>query len=122
MTFKQRIPYYLIGLFFGIILVIFFLDKKSAEFDYLPNSRVLKSIRKKPLVYSSEALLVLNSKKIDSLKISKILNNGNVDIWNKLKIDSCMQYNIQGRSNLKNVLLTVKRCDSIAFIEKISID
>jgi len=122
MTFKQRIPYYLIGLFFGIILVIFFLDKKSAEFDYLPNSRVLKSIRKKPLIYSPEALLVLNSKKIDSLKVSKVLKNGNVDIWNKLKLDSCMQYNIQGRANLKNVMLTVKRCDSIAFIEKIIIE
>lgn len=122
MTVKQRLPYYLIGLFFGIVMVVFFLDKKSAEFDYLPNARVLKSIRRKPQVFSSEALKVLNSNKIDSLSVYQILKNGNVDIWNKIKSDSCFQYNIQGRDSLKHIMLTVKRCDSIAFIEKITID
>lgn len=122
MTVKQRLPYYLIGLFFGIVMVLFFLDKKSAEFDYLPNSRVLKSIRRKPQVFSSEALQVLNSNKIDSLSVYQILKNGNVDIWNKIKSDSCFQYNIKGRDSLKNIMLTVKRCDSIAFIEKIIIE
>lgn len=122
MTVKQRLPYYLIGLFFGIVMVFFFLDKKSAEFDYLPNARVLKSIRRKPQVFSSEALQVLYSNKIDSSRVSQILKNGNVDIWNKIKLDSCFQYNIQGRDSLKNIMLTVKRCDSIAFIEKITVD
>ena len=122
MTVKQRLPYYLIGLFFGIIVVFFFLDKKSAEFDYLPNSRVLKSIRRKPQIFSSEALLILRSKKIDSSIVTQILKNGDVDIWNKLKLDTCMQYNIQGQKNLKNITITVKRCDSIAFIEKIIIE
>ncbi|PKP13239.1 MAG: hypothetical protein CVU08_06325 [Bacteroidetes bacterium HGW-Bacteroidetes-3] len=122
MTVKQRLPYYLIGLFFGIVMVVFFLDKKSAEFDYLPNARVLKSIRRKPQIFSSEALKVLHSNKTDSLSIYQILKNGNVDIWNKIKLDSCFQYNIQGRDSLKNIILTVKRCDSIAFIEKITIE
>lgn len=122
MTVKQRLPYYLIGLFFGIIMVVFFLDKKSAEFDYLPNARVLKSIRRKAQVFSPEALKVLNSNKIDSLSVYQILKNGNVDIWNKIKLDTCFQYNIQGKDSLKNILLTVKRCDSVAFIEKITIE
>lgn len=122
MTVKQRLPYYLIGLFFGIVMVVFFLDKKSAEFDYLPNARVLKSIRRKPQIFSPEALKILNSNKIDSLSIYQILKNGNVDIWNKIKLDTCFQYNIQGKDSLKNILLTVKRCDSIAFIEKITIE
>ncbi|MFK5957818.1 MAG: DUF4258 domain-containing protein [Lutibacter sp.] len=119
MNFKQRIPYYLIGLIFGIILVIFFLDKKSAEFDYLPNSRVLKSIRRKPQIYSSQVLSLFQSNKVDSLKVATILKNGDVDIWNKIKQDTCMTYTIQGKDSLKNLYLTVKRCDSIAYIQKI---
>jgi len=122
MTVKQRLPYYFIGFFLGIIIVYFILDKKNVEFDYLPNARVLKSIRRKPQVFSPEVLQIIHSKKVDSLTINQILKNGNVDIWNKLKLDTCMQYNIQGRKNLKNITLTVKRCDSIAFIEKIVIE
>ncbi|AMC10034.1 hypothetical protein Lupro_01630 [Lutibacter profundi] len=122
MTVKQRLPYYIIGFFLGIMLVYFFLNKKNVEFDYLPNARVLKSIRRKPQIFSPEVLQIIHSKKIDSSTINQILKNGNVDIWNKLKLDSCMQYNIQGRNNLKNIMLTVKRCDSVAFIEKITVE
>ena len=122
MTVKQRLPYYFMGFFFGILIVYFFLDKKNVEFDYLPNARVLKSIRRKPQILSPEVLQIMRSKKVDSLTINQILKDGNVDIWNKLKLDTCMQYNIQGRKNLKNIMLTVKRCDSIAFIEKITVE
>ncbi|WP_457611010.1 hypothetical protein [Lutibacter sp.] len=122
MTVKQRLPYYFMGFFFGILIVYFFLNKKKVEFDYLPNARVLKSIRRKPQIFSPEVLQIIHSKKVDSSTINQILKDGNVDIWNKLKLDTCMQYNIQGRKNLKNIMLTVKRCDSIAFIEKITVE
>ncbi|MCF6181341.1 hypothetical protein [Lutibacter sp.] len=121
MTVKQRLPYYLVGLFFGIVIVVFFLNKKKVEFDYLPNARVLKSIRNKPIVFSPEVILLLDSNKIDSVSIAQILKDGDVDIWNKVKLDSCIKYNIQGEDSLKNITLSVKRCKSIAYIEKISI-
>ncbi len=121
MTFKQRLPYFLGGLIIGIIFVIFVLGKKNTSFDYSPNARVLKNIRIKDRVFSYDALTVLNSTEVDTAQISQILKKGNVDIWNKIKSDSCIQYNIKGKKDLKNITLTVKNCDSTAYIEKITV-
>ncbi|WP_456377190.1 hypothetical protein [Lutibacter sp.] len=121
MTFKQRLPYFLGGLTIGIIFVLFIWNKKGTQsFDYGPNARVLKNIRIKKRILSSETLAIINSKKIDTAHISQILENGNVDIWNKIKLDTCIQYNIQGRKNLKNITLTIINCNSTAIIKDIS--
>lgn len=123
MTFKQRLPYFLGGLTIGIIIVVFIWDKKGTEFNYGPNSRVLKNIRLKERVYSEASLNMLNTKKIDTAFILQILQNGNVDLGNKVKIDSCLyQYNIKGRKELKNITITVMNCDSIAYIQNITIN
>ncbi len=122
MTFKQRLPYFLGGLGIGIVVVVFFLGKKNTTFDYGPNARVLKNIRVKNPIYSEKALEVLNSASIDTAQVSTILKNGNVDIWNKIKSDSCIKYDISGRKNLNHITLTVNNCTSKAIIEKIVID
>jgi hypothetical protein len=122
MTFKQRLPYFLVGLTLGIIAVFFIFDKKETTFDYGPNARVLKNISIKKHVYSEAINAAILSKQIDTAQISKILKKGNADIWNKIKMDTCIQYNIKGRRELKNITLTVKNCDSTAFIEKIMIE
>lgn len=122
MTFKQRLPYFLGGLVIGIIFVIFVLGKKNTSFDYSPNARVLKNIRTKNHIYSEEATAVINFYNIDTASISTIFKKGNVDIWNKIKLDSCIRYRIKGRNALKNMILTVKNCDSTAYIEKITVE
>ncbi len=120
MTFRQRLPYFLGGLTIGIIVVAFFLNKKNTTFDYGPNARVLKNIRIKNRVFSSEALTILDSKRIDTATISQILKNGNVDILHKIKLDSCLyEYNISGKKELKNITLTITNCDSTAIVKNI---
>lgn len=123
MTFKQRLPFFLGGLTIGIIIVVFIFGKKNTSFDYGPNSRVLKNLRNKERVYSENALNILNSSsKIDTAVISQILKKGNVDLMNKIKLDSCLyQYNIKGKQELKHIELTVINCDSTAIIENIRI-
>ena len=121
MTVKQRLPYFLGGLLIGVIVVVFFFGKKNTSFDYGPNARVLKNIRTKTRMFSNEALLLINAQKIDTAQISKILGNGNVDLRNKIKLDSCLyQYSIKGRKELKNTVLTVKNCDSTVIIKNIT--
>ena len=122
MTFKQRLPYFLGGLGLGIVVVVFFLGKKNTSFDYGPNARVLKNIRVKSPMYSQNALQVLNSSSLDTAQISMILKKGNVDIWNKIKSDSCIKYDITGRKNLNHITITVNNCPSKAIIENIAID
>ena len=122
MTFKQRLPFFLGGLTIGIIVVVFFLGKKETTFDYFPNARVLKNIRIKHRLFSDGSLEKINSKQIDTAQISEILRNGNVDISNKIKIDSCTEYTIKGKKELKNIELTVTNCETTALIKHIIID
>jgi len=121
MTFKQRLPYFLGGLTIGIIIVTFFLGKKNTTFDYGPNARVLKNIRVKNREFSAEALALINSKKIDTATISELLKTGDVDLKNKVKLDSCFyEYEIHGEDDLKGITLTVVNCDSTAIVKNIT--
>ena len=40
----------------------------------------------------------------------------------KIKLDTCVQYYIQGENELKNIQLTIKNCESVAFIESIKVN
>jgi len=123
MTFKQRLPFFLGGLTIGIIIVVFVFGKKNTTFDYGPNARVLKNIRIKERVFSEKALGILNTYEIDTAKISQILKKGDVDLRNKIKLDSCLyKYKIQGKQDLKNITLTVTNCETMAIIEDIKIE
>ncbi len=123
MTFKQRLPYFLGGLTIGIIIVVFVFEKKNTTFDYGPNARVLKNIRLKERVFSEKALAILNTYEIDTAKISQVLKKGDVDLRNKIKLDSCLYtYTIQGKQELKNITLTITNCESMAIIEDIKIE
>lgn len=121
MTFKQRLPFFLGGLTVGIIIVVFFLGKKNTTFDYGPNARLLKNIRLKERIFSNEALSTLKTFEIDTATITQILKDGDADMWNKVKLDTCIQYSITGNNELKHISIIVKNCDSVAFIEKITI-
>ena len=73
--FFKRLGWYLIGFSIGIIFLVFFLKKKSGgegvDFCYLPNCRVLKDLRNKPLNFAAYEK--------DSVLIKTILTKGNVD-------------------------------------------
>ena len=56
--------------------------------------------------------------KVNELEAKK----GNVDIYNKIRLDSCFLYDIKGKKELKNITLAVKNCDRTASIEKIIIE
>jgi hypothetical protein len=118
----KRIFYYLIGVSLGSIAVYFFWQKKNATFDYGMDSRTLKSIRIKKRLFSDNAKTAMQRFEIDTLKITTILNTGDVDFGKgKPRQRPCAEYYITGNKELKKVSLLVKRCDSTATIEKIVI-
>ena len=122
MTFKQRLPYFLGGLTIGIIIVTFIFNKKNTTFEYGPNARVLKNLRTKERIISNEAISALSFYNLDTTAISKILTYGDVDLLNKVKLDTCLyHYTIQGKHELENISITIKNCDSIIYIEKITL-
>ena len=121
MTFKQRLPYFLVGLTIGIILVVFVFGKKGASFDYLPNARVLKDINKKERIYSEQASTDLATYQLDTAQVSLILKAGDVDFGKKEKLDNgCMSYLISGKKELKSITIKVTNCETTATVESVN--
>ncbi|QEE50754.1 DUF4258 domain-containing protein [Flavobacterium alkalisoli] len=79
MKFKHRLAYYLFGALIGCMFLFMFLDKKDAEFCYLPNCRVLKNIRNKPFTMSEEAKQKLEENWVTMDDIKKCTEHGDVD-------------------------------------------
>lgn len=123
MTFKERLPYFLVGLTIGIIIAAFIFNKKNTTFDYGPNSRVLKNIRTKERIYTQKAISALLLYKLDTAVVSTILKKGDVDLGNKIKLDSCLyQYTIKGKKEFNNVSIIVKNCETAALISDVIVE
>ncbi|RCS26967.1 DUF4258 domain-containing protein [Polaribacter sp. WD7] len=119
----KRVGYYLVGLSIGSIAVFFFWQKKEATFDYGMDARTLKTIRVRKRLFSETAKKSMQQFHIDTLKISTILYNGDVDFSKgNPRQKPCAEYYVTGKKELKNVSLLVKRCDSTATVEKIIVD
>jgi|TARA_B110000285_G_scaffold109551_1_gene124366 hypothetical protein len=118
----KRFFYYLIGVSLGSIIVFFIWTGKDVSFDYGMDARTLKTIRTKTLVYSNNVKLLMDKSKIDSTAIEYILSSGDVDFGksNQHKIP-CPEYSVNGSYLNKELELWIIRCDSIATIEKVSI-
>lgn len=123
MDWLKRIGYYLIGLTLGGIVVYFIWSKKDVSFDYGMDARTLKTIRIREKIYSPEAQAVLTKNNLDTITINKILRNGDVHFGkSKPRIKPCPEYFITGKGDLSNIALYIKRCDSTATIQKITIE
>lgn len=126
MAFLKRLGFYLIGFSIGLIFLFFFLKKKSDEtgatFCYLPNCRVLKELRSKPLAYSKRIDQMIYNKTLDSLTINYFMQEGDVNFKKSdTKNTGCKTYIIEGTIEEKLMTLTVKNCDSITLLENIQI-
>lgn len=120
MKFIHRFAYYFIGLIVGSIFVYFIWEKKNVVFNYLPNARLLSDISTKDLIYSTEFKQELNTNKIDTIIVNAILKNGNVDFWNKIKLDSCIQYDIKGIKKLDHITLTIINCKNTTTVNQVT--
>lgn len=58
---------------------MFVFQNKRTEFCYMPNCRVLKSIRTKGIILSKEAKTTLDQKWVTIDDVKAILDNGDVD-------------------------------------------
>jgi|TARA_B110000037_G_scaffold222921_1_gene300502 hypothetical protein len=122
MKFIHRFAYFLIGLVIGSIFVYFIWNKKDVQFDYFPNSRVLKNIKNDIRVFDSKALAQMIEIGIDTADISDILEYGDVDFKNSLpRQKPCKKYLIQGEPKEKKVLITIKKCDSVSTINNVKL-
>jgi hypothetical protein len=116
MPFLKRLGYFLIGLSIGLIFLTLFLKKKTdetgTEFCYLPNCRVLKELRSKPLRVDT-ALKVAT----DSLLIQYLLREGDVDFsQSDTRAKPCKIYSISGSAGEEKLRITIENCDSYTLL------
>ena len=112
MPFLKRLGYFLVGLSIGLIFLAIFLKKKTdetdTEFCYLPNCRVLKELRSKPLRIDTSL-----NKTTDSLLIQYLLREGDVDFGQSdTQAAPCKIYRISGSKDDRTLNVTVENCDT----------
>ncbi|MBI6119046.1 DUF4258 domain-containing protein [Salegentibacter maritimus] len=119
MKLIHRIGYFSVGLFFGIMLLLFFLGGKKTSCDYSPNDRVLKNIRIKERAFSAEAFNYFETNKLDTALVSESLENGNVDFSrSNTEGKPCNVYLITNKVKEAILELQIENCDSTATIRR----
>ena len=118
MPFLRRLGYFLIGLSVGLIFLAVFLKKKTdetgTEFCYLPNCRVLKELRSKPL-QTDPALKVA----ADSLLVQYLLKEGDVDFrQSDTRAEPCKIYRINGSKGGRALSITIENCETHALLRE----
>lgn len=124
MKFIHRLGYYLGGFAIGLVLLAFFLNgsKTSCQYDYGPESRVLKDINTKVLKYSTESEILLQNKEIDTTTIKNILKDGDVIFSeSEPRKEPCGIYHIEQKKDNKTIILTIENCNKTAILKSIKI-
>jgi len=118
MKFIHRLAYFSVGLFFGIIILMFFLSGKRTSCDYSPNARTLKNIRIKDRVYTPEAIQFFQTNKLDTAFVSTVLEEGKVNFGkSETDRDACNIYFVTGKLDSAKLELQIENCDSTATIQ-----
>lgn len=119
--FIKRLGWYLVGFSIGLVFLIFIVKKKSGEegidFCYLPNCRVLKDIRSKPMFMYNKTIDTLQFVDLeDGLKY--FLTEGNIDFGKSdTKSEPCKTYRIHHPD--KTEVLEVQNCSDKVLLGRI---
>lgn len=121
MRLLHRFGYYLGGFAIGLIILAFFFSGKKTSCAYFPQARVLKNLRSKPYTLSTQALETLNTMKLDTVTINRILNLGTVNFdKSETRKEPCGHYFIEGKTeNDRNLILELDNCEKEIIIKKI---
>lgn len=123
MKLIQRIGYYLGGFSMGLIILAFFLNGKKTSCSYGPESRVLKNITTKKLLYTSFSIEALKNKSVDTAVIRSVLRKGDINFSeSNPRNKPCGIYLVEAELDNQDVLFTIENCDSIATITNFKIE
>lgn len=119
MSIKKRIAFFAVGLLIGIVFVKLIFGKKEVAFDYLPNDRVLKTLRTKKRMFDDKALNFFMAEEIDTSKIEGFLKEGDVNFSESAQREKpCNFYQIENQIDSQIYAVYVKNCDSLVTIQK----
>ncbi len=106
------------GAIIGTFIALFILKKKDVSFDYLPNDRVLKTLRTKQRKFDDKAYQFFVSQSIDTSNVELFLTHADVDFGkSKPREKPCNFYHIETEYKKQKLGLYVKNCDTIVTIQ-----
>lgn len=116
MKFLYRFGFYLGGFAIGLILLAFFIKGSSVELpscDYMPNARVLKTIRNNGYSLSENAEKQLSALKLDTTDLNTVFLEGEVDFSNSdTQKEPCGFYTINSQKTMPTpIITTLELCD-----------
>lgn len=118
MSTRKRIVFFAVGLFIGIIFVQIIFDKKDVSFDYLPNDRVLKTLRTKQRLFDQKAINFFEQEQIDTSKIVDFLTKSEVNFdKSRQREKPCNYYLIESEYQKMNLGFQIKNCDTLVTIQ-----
>ncbi|PHR93844.1 MAG: hypothetical protein COA80_13360 [Leeuwenhoekiella sp.] len=116
MKILYRLGFYLGGFSIGLILLAFFIKGSGVELpscDYLPNARLLKTIRNNGYALSPQAEKQLQELALDTSDLNTVFLEGEVDFKNSdPRKEPCGFYIINSQETMPVPLVAkVERCD-----------
>ena len=113
MGFLKRFGWYLIGLSIGLIFLAVFLREKSestgVDFCYLPNCRVLKALRSKPLELDPQLPSLP-----DTLAVQHLLLQGDVAFdKSEPRAEPCGIFVVMGDYDGTPLQITLENCEEV---------
>ncbi|WP_136481104.1 hypothetical protein [Cognatitamlana onchidii] len=122
MKLIQRIGYYLGGFSMGLIILAFFLNGKKTSCSYGPESRVLKNITTKKMLFNEVSQRCIHEHAFDTATIRTSIKKGNINFSKSSPRNKpCGIYLVNAQINEYDVLLTIENCDSIANITNLKL-
>ncbi|WP_031428616.1 hypothetical protein [Flavimarina sp. Hel_I_48] len=121
MHILKRVSYYIGGFAVGLVLLAFFLKGSGTEIpscDYMPNARVLKTIRNKGYKITPELQQLMAQTSIDTLQLNRLFLEGNVDFdKSQQHLKPCGMYFITSSKNETNPInASVSICEEADYV------
>lgn len=115
MSLTKRLLTFGIGFFIGVMLLIFFWNKKNVSFNYGPDARVISQILKKEKqTIAPEIQDFLNVNHIDSTKFRKMIKQADIDFSKSHQHKKpCREFLMETEYEQQLLEIQVKLCDSL---------
>ena len=116
MGLTKRLLTFGIGFFIGVMLLIFFWNKKDVSFNYGPDARVISQILKKEKqIVEPDVKDFLQVRNIDSSRFREIIRNADINFSkSKQHQKPCREFYLESEFERQSIEFQVKLCDSLA--------
>ena len=115
MSLTKRLLTFGIGFIIGVIILMFFWNKKDVSFNYGPDARVISQIIKtKDQIIAPEVNEFLEVRAIDSSRFRDIIKEADVDFSkSKQHQEPCRAFYLTSVYQQEKLAFRVKLCDSL---------